>query len=551
MNYIKSTAEEKIIAICQEVKKRVDNGEEIRNVIISISKEYNISPDEIRKEICREVGALIDKGMTSAEAQEEISKKYKVSTFSLKSWDKEFREFTSAHRRFSKNEKAEIRQKVIDLVEAGAPVVNATKVVAKEYDVGWQSIRNWDKGSRDFSKETKHSNSSERQVVVLKLKSLLSEGKKITKALELVGKEFNIYPMTIRRWTETHDVITKYKQALKLEKAKDVKVSKIRRWSKEKKEEICYTVKNIMELLDCNANQAIIYLRTINFDMPGDNRDVYAFNIECNRIFDTRKQGRKYDDDYREIICEEVTSLREEGKSQSEAIKIVSENYKIPESQIRKFDTQFRKFSKETEFKEFSEKEQERICSDVRKLIDTNIEIKRAKEITAKKEGCSIKQITEWNEKYQKYQEYLEYKEDKQQEMCVKVKSYVNQGMSIFDAVGIVAEEYNTCRDYIYAIDRKFRKFSSQRKEYSNNTKEYMCKELDRLIKSGFSKTKALEKLSKDYGIASVTIDKWYKDIMFTKAQTKIEQKMKNIIVKTVSDREQSIIIKHITGRTI
>ena len=41
---------------------------------------------------------------------------------------------------------------------------------------------------------------------------------------------------------------------------------------------------------------------------------------------------------------------------------------------------------------------------------------------------------------------------------------------------------------------------------------------------------KMLEELSKDYEIAYQTIDKWYKNMLFSNAQTKLEQKMKNII---------------------
>ena len=218
----------------------------------------------------------------------------------------------------------------------------------------------------------------------------------------------------------------------------------------------------------------------------------------------------------KKAICQKVKDLIDkENMSTKDARKKVAKEYKIDPGTITNWDREFRKFSSAKQ--DWTDEKRKTICQKVKKLIDTkNMSTKEALDEVAKEYEIHPGTIVTWDQKFRKFSSESEVKldwTDKEREaICQQVKDLIDtKNMWITDALKEVANKYGIDRSSINRWDQKFRKFSSEvKQDWTKKEKKAICQKVKDLIdKENMSTKEALEEVAKEYNLHPETIKVW------------------------------------------
>ena len=133
----------------------------------------------------------------------------------------------------------------------------------------------------------------------------------------------------------------------------------------------------------------------------------------------------------------------------------------------------------------FTDNEKEKICWEVKTLIDSGKEKNEAIKEIAKENGIHPHTIVRYDKKYRKFSSEVkkDWNEDEKETICQKVKNLIDSGEGVLKARKKIAEEYGICPDTISSWDKKYRKFSSEvKKDWNEDEKITICQKVKDLI---------------------------------------------------------------------
>ena len=341
----------------------------VKNTILDNVKRKTFSQEE-KKAICQKVKDLIDLGMTTKKALEIIAKEYEIATCTIQYWDREYRIFSSESKvkqDWTEEEKKAICQKVKDLINLGVTIKKAKEIVAKEYDLHPDTIKVWDREYRIFSSKSEvkqYWTEEEKKAICQKVKDLINSGVTTKKALEIVAKEYKIATGTIQCWDREYRIFSSGFDG--------------NTWTEQEKRDICYIVKARMEATDRSAMPVIAeVLAEINkrdvlkqyYDFRNEEHLVYNWNREFKYIFKTKNIGSvsKYPDNKKREILEEVN----EGKK----IEDVAKNHNLSVATLRRWNKRLKVYkTRKQMLDEGTQKLEQKIEMEI-KVQKTNIDM--------------------------------------------------------------------------------------------------------------------------------------------------------------------------------
>ncbi len=170
-----------------------------------------------------------------------------------------------------------------------------------------------------------------------------------------------------------------------------------------------------------------------------------------------------------------------------------------------------------------SEYEREAICQEVKALIDNGMATIRAKSTVANKYNISISSISNWDRKYGFFTTpYLT--DDMRKAICEEVQKLTFSGLTKKEAERILGNKYHISPETIRKWDLNFREFSAEKKEFTNDEKIAICKEVKMIIDAGEKAEDAKKIVAEKFNIHPSTIQLWDMELRIFSKNHKTEE---------------------------
>lgn len=173
--------------------------------------------------------------------------------------------------------------------------------------------------------------------------------------------------------------------------------------------------------------------------------------------------------------------------------------------------------------KHFSNEEKERICQEVRDLVNHKIKKKYALQIIAGKYGIEVGRLASWMYNLSDSIKKKQDKQNKNEMICQEIINYINKGYSQIKAIAIVSMQKDKSPQSLYSLYKSYvRKHPESAPNVTDEVKEAICSEVKTLVDGGIKVIDAMKKIAIKYGIDAIEIATW--DYKFRKFSSKFEE---------------------------